>query len=195
MPLEAGKDFLDFKTVDIGKVELPAGAMTVTVRPLKKPGVAVMDLRRIELAGEVIGVSALKDEYPASGSIRSLMRRLPRFILNAATLLSLLLFLAAAAVWVPRRSGRTSPGGRVARRAGGRLARVGRDLAKVGRCKRTTSRGRFTSSIRPNVQGGGLVTEPSPQSFQRSASANSGPGGVARFRWEKIRFPVGARIR
>jgi hypothetical protein len=49
VPLEAGKDFLDFKTVDLGKVELPAGAMTVTVRPLKKPGVAVMDLRRIEL--------------------------------------------------------------------------------------------------------------------------------------------------
>jgi len=49
VPLEAGKDFLDFRTVDLGKVELPAGAVTVTVRPLKKPGVAVMDLRRIEL--------------------------------------------------------------------------------------------------------------------------------------------------
>jgi hypothetical protein len=49
VPLEAGKDFLDFKTVELGKIELPAGAMTVTVRPLKKPGVAVMDLRRIEL--------------------------------------------------------------------------------------------------------------------------------------------------
>jgi hypothetical protein len=49
VPLEAGKDFLDFRTVDLGKVDLPAGAMTVTVRPLKKPGVAVMDLRRIEL--------------------------------------------------------------------------------------------------------------------------------------------------
>ena len=49
VPLEAGKDFLDFRTVDLGKVELPTGPITVTVRPLKKPGVAVMDLRRIEL--------------------------------------------------------------------------------------------------------------------------------------------------
>jgi hypothetical protein len=52
VPLDAGKDFLDFKTVDLGKIELPAGPMTVTVRPLKKPGVAVMDLRQIELKKE-----------------------------------------------------------------------------------------------------------------------------------------------
>ncbi len=44
-----GKDFLDFKTMNCGEVELPEGAMTVTVRPVKKSGVAVMDLRRIEL--------------------------------------------------------------------------------------------------------------------------------------------------
>jgi len=44
-----GKDFLDFKTMNCGQIELPAGAMTVTVRPVKKSGVAVMDLRRIEM--------------------------------------------------------------------------------------------------------------------------------------------------
>jgi hypothetical protein len=44
-----GKDFLDFKTMTCGEIELPAGAMTITVRPIKKSGVAVMDLRRIEL--------------------------------------------------------------------------------------------------------------------------------------------------
>ena len=44
-----GKDFLDFKTMKVGEIELPAGAMTVTVRPVKKSGVAVMDLRRIDL--------------------------------------------------------------------------------------------------------------------------------------------------
>ena len=49
VPLQAGKSFLDFRTVDLGRVELAAEKMTVTVRPLKKPGVAVMDLRRIEL--------------------------------------------------------------------------------------------------------------------------------------------------
>jgi hypothetical protein len=46
---EPGKDFLDFKTMNCGEVELPVGAMTITVRPVKKTGVAVMDLRRIEL--------------------------------------------------------------------------------------------------------------------------------------------------
>jgi alpha-L-fucosidase len=49
VPLQAGKDFLDFKTVEVGKVDLPAGPVTVTVKPLKKPGLAVMDLRKIEL--------------------------------------------------------------------------------------------------------------------------------------------------
>jgi hypothetical protein len=44
-----GKDFLDFKTMNCGQIELPAGAMTIIVRPVKKSGVAVMDLRRIEL--------------------------------------------------------------------------------------------------------------------------------------------------
>jgi hypothetical protein len=44
-----GKDFLDFKTMKVGEIELPAGAMTITVRPVKKSGVAVMDLRGIEL--------------------------------------------------------------------------------------------------------------------------------------------------
>jgi alpha-L-fucosidase len=47
--LAAGKDFLDFHTINIGDVDLPAGPITVTVRPVKKTGVAVMDLRRIEL--------------------------------------------------------------------------------------------------------------------------------------------------
>jgi len=49
VPLEAGKTFLDFKTAKVGQVELPVGAVTITVRPLKKPGVAVMDLRAIVL--------------------------------------------------------------------------------------------------------------------------------------------------
>jgi hypothetical protein len=47
--LDAGKDFLDFKTVTVGEIELPAGPVTVTVRPVKKPGLAVMDLRQIVL--------------------------------------------------------------------------------------------------------------------------------------------------
>jgi alpha-L-fucosidase len=47
--LEAGKDFLDFKTVNVGQVELGAGPVSITVKPTKKPGLAVMDLRRIEL--------------------------------------------------------------------------------------------------------------------------------------------------
>ena len=49
VPLEAGKSFLDFRTATVGRVELPAGEMTVTVRPVKKPGVAVMDMRQIVL--------------------------------------------------------------------------------------------------------------------------------------------------
>ncbi|MEZ0267246.1 MAG: hypothetical protein ACAI43_21135, partial [Phycisphaerae bacterium] len=49
VPLEAGKSFLDFRTVKVGQVELAAGEVTVTVRPVKKPGVAVMDLRQIVL--------------------------------------------------------------------------------------------------------------------------------------------------
>jgi hypothetical protein len=47
--LPAGKDFLDFRTINIGTVTLAPGAMTVALRPTKKPGVAVMDLRRIDL--------------------------------------------------------------------------------------------------------------------------------------------------
>jgi hypothetical protein len=46
---EPGKDFLDFKTMKCGEIELPAGKMTVTLRPVKKSGIAVMDLRRIDL--------------------------------------------------------------------------------------------------------------------------------------------------
>ena len=34
---------------DVGQIELGAGAVTITVKPTKKPGLAVMDLRRIEL--------------------------------------------------------------------------------------------------------------------------------------------------
>jgi alpha-L-fucosidase len=49
VPLQAGKDFLDFRTAEVGRVELPAGEIRVMVRPLKKPGVAVMDLRKVEL--------------------------------------------------------------------------------------------------------------------------------------------------
>jgi hypothetical protein len=49
VPLQAGKDFLDFRTAEVGRIELPAGEAHVIVRPVKKPGVAVMDLRRIEL--------------------------------------------------------------------------------------------------------------------------------------------------
>jgi len=49
VPLEAGKTFLDFKTAKVGQVEVAAGDVTITVRPLKKPGLAVMDLRTIVL--------------------------------------------------------------------------------------------------------------------------------------------------
>jgi alpha-L-fucosidase len=49
VPLQAGKDFLDFRTAEVGHIDLPAGEVHVTVRPVKKPGLAVMDLRRIEL--------------------------------------------------------------------------------------------------------------------------------------------------
>ena len=47
--LPAGKDFLDFKTMNIGTVTLAPGPITITLRPTKKPGIAVMDLRRIDL--------------------------------------------------------------------------------------------------------------------------------------------------
>jgi alpha-L-fucosidase len=47
--LEPTKDFLDFHTIGIGQITLPAGPITITLRPMKKAGVAVMDLRRIEL--------------------------------------------------------------------------------------------------------------------------------------------------
>ena len=48
--IEATASFLDFKTITLGTVEVPkAGAGLVVVRPLTKPGVAVMDLRKIVL--------------------------------------------------------------------------------------------------------------------------------------------------
>jgi alpha-L-fucosidase len=47
--LEAGKDFLDFKTVEVGTVDVESGPIIVTVRPTAKPGLAVMDLRKIVL--------------------------------------------------------------------------------------------------------------------------------------------------
>lgn len=47
--LTPGRDFLDFRTISLGEIDLPAGPITVTVRPVKKTGVAVMDLRQIQL--------------------------------------------------------------------------------------------------------------------------------------------------
>jgi alpha-L-fucosidase len=47
--LAARKDFLDFTTIPAGTVELPAGPITITLRPTKKAGIAVMDLRQIQL--------------------------------------------------------------------------------------------------------------------------------------------------
>jgi alpha-L-fucosidase len=47
--LDPTKDFLDFKTIPAGEIDLPKGPITITLRPTKKTGVAVMDLRRIDL--------------------------------------------------------------------------------------------------------------------------------------------------
>jgi hypothetical protein len=47
--LDPTKDFLDFKTIPAGSIDLPAGPITITLRPTKKSGVAVMDLRQITL--------------------------------------------------------------------------------------------------------------------------------------------------
>jgi hypothetical protein len=47
--LTPGKDFLDFRTIPIGQVTLKEGPLRITLKPTKKPGVAVMDLRRIDL--------------------------------------------------------------------------------------------------------------------------------------------------
>ena len=41
--------FQNFVSRDIGAIELPAGAHTLSVKPLSKPGVAVMDLRSVTL--------------------------------------------------------------------------------------------------------------------------------------------------
>ena len=48
--IEPTTSFLDFKTITLGTVEVTKpGAGLVVVRPLTKPGVAVMDLRRVVL--------------------------------------------------------------------------------------------------------------------------------------------------
>ena len=48
--IEATKSFVDFKTITLGTIEIKrSGTGNVTVRPITKPGVAVMDLRRIIL--------------------------------------------------------------------------------------------------------------------------------------------------
>ena len=48
--IEATESFLDFKTITLGTIEIKEpGAGKVTVRPATKPGVAVMDLRKIVL--------------------------------------------------------------------------------------------------------------------------------------------------
>jgi hypothetical protein len=41
--------FQNFVSRAIGTIELPAGAYTLSVKPLSKPGVAVMDLRSVTL--------------------------------------------------------------------------------------------------------------------------------------------------
>ena len=41
--------WLDFKTVTVGEVELPAGRLKLVVRGEKKPGQAVLDLRGVTL--------------------------------------------------------------------------------------------------------------------------------------------------
>jgi alpha-L-fucosidase len=47
--LPPGKDFLDFRTINVGTIDLLPVELTITVRPTKKTGVAVMDLRQIRL--------------------------------------------------------------------------------------------------------------------------------------------------
>ncbi len=49
LDLKEGKDFLDFKTEQAGQLTLPEGPCTITLIPTKKPGVAVMDLRQIQI--------------------------------------------------------------------------------------------------------------------------------------------------
>jgi arylsulfatase A len=54
MIVEDTGGFQNFKEREIGVVELKPGKYTLTVKPLSKPGKAVMDLRQVELrwAGE-----------------------------------------------------------------------------------------------------------------------------------------------
>ena len=48
--IEATKSFLDFKTITLGTIDIKdPGTGKVAVRPATKPGVAVMDLRKIVL--------------------------------------------------------------------------------------------------------------------------------------------------
>ena len=49
MTVEDTGGFQNFKTRDIGQVKLPAGRHTLSIKPLTKPGKAVMDLRQVEL--------------------------------------------------------------------------------------------------------------------------------------------------
>jgi hypothetical protein len=49
MTVEDTGGFQNFVSRDIGTIDLPAGAYTLSVKPLSKPGLAVMDLRSITL--------------------------------------------------------------------------------------------------------------------------------------------------
>jgi len=50
LKVEGTASWSDFKTVSLGKLTLPAGNQRVRVRPLSKPGLAVMNLRSITLS-------------------------------------------------------------------------------------------------------------------------------------------------
>lgn len=121
------------------------------------------------------------------------MRRLPRFILNAATLISLLLFVAAVAIWV-----RSAFRSDVAGWAGWRDERAGvwhgwGVISRSGTLQAYYFTGTLYIVNPTDLHGGGLAPE-LPRSFHRISSADSGPGGVRRFRWETFRLPVGARF-
>ena len=47
--LEPTRNFMDFRTIPVGEVTLSAGELPAALRPVAKPGLAVMDLRRITL--------------------------------------------------------------------------------------------------------------------------------------------------
>ena len=121
-----------------------------------------------------------------------MIKRLGRLLLNTATALSLLLCTAALAIWL-RATFRSDTAGWAGWRDQPAGIWHGRGVISSSTFQLYYFTGTLCFLDPTNVSGDCATPPPPPHGFHRSGSPNS-PGGVKRFRLEKIHLPAGTRF-